>query len=141
MSPASRSSALGRAAAGAVLVAAVIAAMWAYFFMWRTVSIRSHAADKTLVVWLEMDGSASRQLVLDAGARDSTFVWGRPSRDTSLGVFALQSRASSPIGSCGHQGRWSPALDYIVIVTEPEEGELIAWCERASTLDAVLSVW
>ncbi|WCQ97531.1 MULTISPECIES: hypothetical protein [Sorangium] len=124
-----------------LLVAAVIAAVWAYFFMWRTVSVRSHAAGKTLVVWLEMDGSASRQLVLDAGARDSTIVWGRPSRDTALGVFALQSGGSNPIGSCGHQGRWSPASDYIVIVTEPEEGELIAWCERASALDAVLSAW
>ncbi|XXX79989.1 hypothetical protein WMF30_14560 [Sorangium sp. So ce134] len=143
MSPASRSFISGRAAVRALLTAAAVTAMWAYFFMLRTVSVRSRASDKALVVWLAMDGAASRQLMLNPEQRDTTFVWGRPSRDTSLGVFALQGGEPNPIGACGYQGRWSPAVDYIVIVTEREEGELKAWCERTSTLEAVVfsGIW
>ncbi|XXX76769.1 hypothetical protein WMF30_54880 [Sorangium sp. So ce134] len=140
-SPASPSFVSGRSAAWAVLAAAAVIAMCAYVFLWRTVHVRSRAADKTLIVWLEMDDSVSGQLVLDSDTRDSTFVWGRPSRDASLDVFALQRGVPSRIGSCGDQGRWSRAVDYVVVVTEPQEGELRAWCERVSALDAVLSVW
>ncbi|WP_437326508.1 hypothetical protein [Sorangium sp. So ce381] len=127
----------------ALFVVAVVSAMWAYFFMLRTVSVRSRASDKALVVWLAMDGAASRQLVLNPEQRGTTFVWGRPSRETSLGVFALQGGEPSPIGSCGYQRLRSPAVDYVVVVTEQEDGELKAWCERTSTLEAVVfsGIW
>ncbi|XXT19495.1 hypothetical protein WME94_55665 [Sorangium sp. So ce429] len=141
MSPASRFFVFGQAAVRVLLVAAAIAAVWAYVFISRTVSVRSRAADKTLVVWLAMDGAASKRLALRSGSRDTTFLWGRPSRDTMIDVFALQKGEPNRIGSCGYQGRWSLAQDYVVIVTEREGGELKAWCERTSTLEAVITSW
>ncbi|MGK3968388.1 hypothetical protein WMF38_29930 [Sorangium sp. So ce118] len=92
-------------------------------------------------VALAMDGAASKRLVLRSGSRDTTFIWGRPSRDTMIDVFALQKAEPNRLGSCGYQDRWSLAEDYIVIVTEREEGESKAWRERASTLEAVVTSW
>ncbi|MGK4002226.1 hypothetical protein WMF31_06350 [Sorangium sp. So ce1036] len=131
---------LDRAAVRVVVVAIAIAAVLAYSFLWRTVRVRNHAADKKIVVWLEMDGAMSRRLALDSGARSSTFVWGWSSRDALINVFVLQGDKSVRIGSCGYQGRWSRAVDYVVLVVERENGELRAWCERVSALDTVMSI-